>query len=242
MDSNRTLKNNSITRFLLKIDFLPNLDFDFSSLVNELSTAYTRLEQRTHTSYDIDLNQNDLKRNETLSYVFINELPNFTLTFDSHLKSIVFESSQYINSSVYKECLTKVIETLKALSKDLISKRIGMRFINEFPCNNIKQSSKIFEKERAKSLISLAANEYISRLISQEEYNMNDYKLRMQYGFPNKFYPAVLSKFDLLLDIDAFDDTQHAMDEWLNVLKILNHAAYDKFSNAVNTSYVERLK
>ena len=88
----------------------------------------------------------------------------------------------------------------------------------------------------------IASKEKVSRIINQEEYNLDSSKLRVVYGIPNKFYPAILNNFDLLLDIDSIDDTQESIGNWEQVLKNLNHAAYHKFVEFMLPKYLETLK
>lgn len=117
-----------------------------------------------------------------------------------------------------------------------------MRYINSFQCKTPKDIAKVFNRDKAKTITSICQENKISRVIVQEEYNLENSKLRSQYGIPNKFYPAVMTLYDLLLDIDSFDDTTHPFEEWDEVIRNLNHTAYDEFIKSMNPKYIESLK
>jgi len=75
-----------------------------------------------------------------------------------------------------------------------------------------------------------------------EEYNNEGMKMRFQYGIPNKFYPSVITVFDLVLDIDSFIESESSVNEWEGIISKLNHAAYGKFVKEINPNYIEDLK
>ena len=88
----------------------------------------------------------------------------------------------------------------------------------------------------------MAGKKSISRVISQEEYNFSNSKLRLQYGIPNKFYPGLLNNYDLVLDIDSYLDSRTIVSDWTLVLSDLNHKAYDIFQESISQNLLESLK
>lgn len=82
----------------------------------------------------------------------------------------------------------------------------------------------------------------LSRIIGVEEYNNDGYKLRFQYGIPNKFYPSVMTVYDLIMDIDSYIESTSTISEWEQIIVNLNHAAYRKFINEINENYLKELK
>lgn len=238
----RTLSNNKIKQFILKIDFFSNDVNDFASIVNDISKYFTRLEQRTHINYNVNLNQEELIKEQTPDYVLIDEKRALILTLSTFQNALIIESSQYINNSSYKDILKIVNDAIIKLKLEIQCKRIGMRYINSFQCKTPKDIAKVFNRDKAKTITSICQENKISRVIVQEAYNLENSKLRSQYGIPNKFYPAVMTLYDLLLDIDSFDDTTHPFEEWDEVIRNLNHTAYDEFIKSMNPKYIESLK
>ena len=242
----RTLYNNNVKKFILKIDFTSNDVNDFSLIVNEISKFFTRLEQRTHINYNINVNlqqnKEDVKKEQTPDYVLVDEERRLNLTFSTFQNALIIETSKYLNNVSYKDCLNIVYNAITKLGIQIQSKRIGMRYINSFQCKTMKDIAKVFSKNKSKVFTEICQREYLSRVIIQEQYNMGDYKLRSQYGIPNKFYPAIMTTYDLLLDIDSYDDSNHSFEEWDDVIKNLNHAAYDEFDQSITPKYKDSLK
>lgn len=242
----RTLYNNEIKKFILKIDFVSNDVSDFASLVNNISKNFTRLEQRTHINYNINLNlkqdKEEVRKEQTPDYVLINDTTSLNLTFSTFQNALIIETAKYVNNESYKECLRLVGNAIMELSINIQCKRIGMRYINSFQCKSPKEIGKVLSKEKAKTLSGICKEEQLSRVIVQEEYNTDSSKLRVQYGVPNKFYPAVMKTYDILLDIDSYDDSTHPFDEWDDIIKNLNHLAYRVFVESMNYQYIEKLK
>ncbi len=242
----RTLYNNEIKKFILKIDFVSNDVSDFASLVNNISKNFTRLEQRTHINYNINLNlkqdKEEVRKEQTPDYVLINDTTSLNLTFSTFQNALIIETAKYVNNESYKECLRLVGNAIMELSINIQCKRIGMRYINSFQCKSPKEIGKVLSKEKAKMLSGICKEEQLSRVIVQEEYNTDSSKLRVQYGVPNKFYPAVMKTYDILLDIDSYDDSTHPFDEWDDIIKNLNHLAYRFFVESMNYQYIEKLK
>jgi hypothetical protein len=242
---NRALTKNAISQFILRIDFLPNIEIDFVSIINSLSIYFDRTEKRMLTNFQVNISdgKSEVNKTEDFDYVLVNDTTKMSITFSTHLKAFWIETGNYIDNSTYTKVINQIIETIKILNPtEVYSKRIGMRFINEFKCSNKKTISKILNSNISKSINYMSSQEDISRVISQEEYNFSTSKLRLQYGIPNKFYPAILNNFDLLLDIDSFDDTQQEISIWTQILENLNHVAYTKFIFSLNPKYLLELK
>lgn len=242
----RTLPNNGIKKFILKIDFVSNDVNDFALIVNEVSKHFTRLEQRTHINYnvkvDVKADKEELKKEETPDYVLIDEERSLNLILSTFQNVLVIETSKYINNLVYKECLKIVKDAIEKLGLQIQCKRIGMRYINSFHCKALKEIKKIFSRDKANTIFIICQENNLSRVIIQKEFNMETSKLRSQYGLPNKFYPAKMTTYDLLLDIDSYDDSTHSFEEWDDVIRNLNHRAYDEFLKSIDPKYIENLK
>lgn len=238
----KTLYHNGIKKFILKIDFISNDVAAFAHIVNEISTNFTRLEQRIHTNFNIIMDEEKVRKEQTPDYVLINKDKGLNLTFSTFQNAMIIEMSQYINNKGYRECIETVKEAIIKLGLQIQSKRIGMRYINSFQCNALNNIKKIFNKEKAKIVMGICNESNLSRVIIQEEFNTENSKLRSQYGIPNRLYPAIMTTYDLLLDIDSYDDSMHCFEEWENVIRMLNHEAYGKFIEFMNPDFIETLK
>ena len=240
-----TLEKNYITQFILRIDINP---FQLQTekypnvIINHImSKAFNRREKQIINKINFRFNnEQEVSKTseEVFNYILINEQKNIKLTF-SFDGAIIFHTTQYEDNSVYKDTIQLLLEAIKVNSLDIIANRIGMRYINEFPCSNTKNISKFFNKTIATNIKNMLKEEKISRAIAQEEYNNSYLKLKVQYGVPNKFYPAVINNYDLLLDIDSFDNTQNKPEQWEEVISELNNQAYNKFLNVINPKLIQ---
>jgi uncharacterized protein (TIGR04255 family) len=158
-------------------------------------------------------------------------------------KTISFESNSYIDNSVYVDRLAAIIEKINNQGiLGLMSSRIGMRFINLFPCEKKENIKKILQKPNDKAIIDSLAKVNLNRSVFVEQYNNGNYFVRVQYGIFNKFYPAVIRNLDVTLDIDVYYGGLRPIAEWTEDIRTYNHAAFDKFKEYVEPSYIETMQ
>lgn len=240
----KTLSKNCIKNFILKVDIIKNENCKLNQIAEDLSESFDRVEKRQINNLTINFTSNnaDLCKNQSFNYVLISESDSIMVTFSESSNSFWIESSQYKSNSVYKKIVEKIVKVGSDLCGEFESKRIGLRYINEFKCDKLKELSNIYDKRLASIVKSMLVGKKQIRAICVEEYNVDEYKWRLQYGIPNKFYPEPISVFDLLLDIDVYDEQVCKINEWEEKIKILNHAAYECFEKEVNSNYLKRLK
>jgi uncharacterized protein (TIGR04255 family) len=244
MSDDKTLANNAIRSFILRIDLMGDPGADFSLLVKELSGSFARVEKRQvqHIQFNFTNTKSEVKPIEQSDYVLISESPRYQVTFSEPQNAFYLESNQYLNNSIYKDFLGKLMDVFARNTWKLNSRRIGLRYINNFDCDSEKQIQKIYGKRFSIIMKHMLLSENRNRIICVEECNNNGNKLRLQYGIPNKYYPANITNYDLLLDIDSYVEANYPSDEWCEVIRGLNHAAYAVFIDALNPKYLESLK
>jgi uncharacterized protein (TIGR04255 family) len=244
----RRLINNNITSFILRIDISNEFDCKIDEIAKGISDHFHRTERKPKKSITFmvkkeKLGSNDFEEIEDEDIVLINEETNLKLTLipEKIQSSIVFESKKYTDSSLYRNTLDSLIACFREKKSEIKSKRIGIRFINEFPCNNINNIKKIFDSKLANNLIGSVKKEKISRILTQEAFNYETYKITFHYGIHNKFYPSILKSYDLFIDTDVYDDSSNDLDSWSEIVDKLNHIAYDKFRESINNGYIEKM-
>ena len=104
---------------------------------------------------------------------------------------------------------------------------------------NIK---KILQKPNDKVIIDSLAKVNLNRSVFVEQYNNGNYFVRVQYGIFNKFYPAVIRNLDVTLDIDVYYGGLTPIADWTENIRTYNHAAFDKFKEYVEPSYIETMQ
>jgi uncharacterized protein (TIGR04255 family) len=239
----RTLINNNVTQFILRLDFHLPAILKFEEIIEKLSDTFDRTERRSSTNFIVNNIQGEfsITKSSAEDYVMLIESSQLSVTFSPSQAAIWLETNHYKNSSTYKDVILKITNIMKAINPTLKSRRIGLRYINEFKCPKITQIKNYINTVLTKNIQSMCSRKYISRVIAQEEYNFDKSKLRLQYGIPNKFHPATLKNFDIILDIDSFDDSQQSLDNFESIISDLNHKAYEVFYESVNKKYLEEI-
>ncbi|MCA6460950.1 MAG: TIGR04255 family protein [Chitinophagaceae bacterium] len=240
----RQLSKNSIDLFILRFDLILNSEIDFTILINDIAKHFDRTEKRQQTNYQVSFTTDkpEISKDESFDYVLTKDKENYSMTFSKSQNAFWFETTNYTNRQTYSNVVDALIKSAQKNEIKLTTRRIGMRFINNFSCSNPKQISKIFIQDISKILNQRLKQENVSRIIGQEEFNFDSCKVRVQYGIPNKFYPAVINNYDLLLDIDSYDDKIQELDNLTETIKGINHCAYNAFVSNINPSFLNTLK
>ena len=240
----RVLHKNSIKKFILRVDLMKPNDSVVALIANNLTQYFDRLEKRQITGFTVNFTkgESEMSQQQANDFVLISEKQALSMTFSEHQNSFWLMCDHYQSNKVYKELLYNTIKTINEISSDIVAKRIGLRFINEFQCEHIKRISQIYGKRLASITKKMITVNKLSRVIGMEEYIYDDYKLRLQYGIPNKFYPSIISIRELLLDIDSYIDRKVLLNSWEGVVSQLNHNAYKIFSEEINPKMFEEMK
>lgn len=242
MDGTLTLTKNAIKNFILRIDLIKTDRLDIPKIAEAMSKYFDRAEKRQVSNFAINFTKgsSEITQQESFDFVLLSETK--SMTFSEMQNAFWLDSNQYKDNSIYKDMINTTIGVIKNMCGDIESRRIGLRYINEFKCDNQKNINAIYGKRLASTLKLMLADSSQSRIIGMEEYNNDGYKLRFQYGIPNKFYPSVITTFDLLLDIDSYIENTNSVTEWNDAIRTLNHAAYALFVKEINPKYLEELR
>ena len=232
----QTLPKNKITQFILRIDLPKDCTLDFRQLALDLKDDYVRFVENTEHNVHLDLDRHSVTERDFINYV-LHADNGVQLILNTSQKTISFESNSYIDNSVYVDRLAAIIEKINNQGiLGLMSSRIGMRFINLFPCEKKENIKKILQKPNDKAIIDSLAKVNLNR------YNNGNYFVRVQYGIFNKFYPAVIRNLDVTLDIDVYYGGLTPIADWTENIRTYNHAAFDKFKEYVEPSYIETMQ
>ena len=231
-------------KFILKVDLIPSEALNIAEVALDLSKNFDRIETKQIKGFHVSFTKSDpeFSEKDAFDYVLISESGSYTMTFSETQYSFWLESNHYQNSSLYKDIIKKAIEVIRDKCSDIDAKRIGLRYINEFACESDKKIAQVYGKRLTSIMKYMIDENNKSRIIGMEEYNNDGCKLRLQYGLPNKFYPSVISVYDLLFDIDSYVDSKFSLDEWETVISQLNHNAYDKFVTEIHPKHLDGLR
>lgn len=243
MEEVRTLMNNKISQFLLRIDLDPSINLNYEKLVFDLKERAASYKVELHTNFPIDLNakQQQVNREEFYKHILGYE-PSVSLMIDTFAKAIVIRAHHYVSNETYKPRLSEIIACLQRQNNEICATRIGMRYVNDFPCSKSDEISKVFNAAESKSIKDALLKQDMSRIINIHEFETDEYRKRVQFGIPNKYYPAKISNMDLLLDIDVYVVGRQDITLWEEIVHMCNHVAYDTFLEYVKPSYIKLLK
>lgn len=245
MSTERTLSNNKISQFILRIDLTPESRINFTQLVDDLKSEYgsfsTEIKNNIEVNYNIQSQRVEVKNNNYLFYN-LGTPPSVVLKLDSLSKSITMLSNHYDNKNIYTDRFRRMKDLIIAHGQNVKAQRIGMRFVNSFDGLKRTEISKILEPNYAKIIRSSLENDNISRAMVVHEYQNGSNRARVQFGIPNKFYPSIISSLDLVLDIDVYESGIMPITEWEDNIDEYNHNAYDLFINYIKDTFIESLK
>lgn len=243
-EESKTLHNNSVRNFILRIDSPEFTSKIFLGLIEKLENKFDRTEIQSTKQIIVTPNQekSGLFESDHKEYKLVSSVYSSVLTLSEAHKAIHVQCHNYIDSTSYSDTIKLVIEQLPSLVVACSATRIGMRFINEFKSANKTQLGRIFNKRHKAVVKNMLQNNFCSRAVAIEEYNYDCMKSRVQYGVLNKFHPSVIVNFDASLDIDVYDDSKIDLEDWNEVIKKLNHKAYEIFQEAIDEKTLQGMK
>ena len=134
----------------------------------------------------------------------------------------------------FENLVSEIKAPLEAIYRnfaDLISNRIGLRYINVI---DIKKSSdplnwKGYINKDMLALLGLDFNKSaIARVFSIMEYNIDGLLLKAQFGIPNPDYPAAVKQKQFVIDLDAYSFGAYTHDQ-INELIHKSHGLIQDF-------------
>lgn len=239
----RTLTKNKVSMFIIRIDLDMASVLDYNEISDALGQLFPEKQTQISPHFNINIDNVTIEKVEVKKFLYTIE-PNVKLEISPVDKAIIFSSTYYTTNDLYKERLKQIVEVFSARTEGgLKARRIGMRFINSFPSNKDGNLPTVLNAPETKILKdSLAKKSDLSRLIIVDEYLKDDYRIRVQYGVPNKFYPNKISSQDIILDIDVYSEGLQPIEGWCEIVSTYNHAAFDTFMGYVRSEIIDSLR
>ena len=239
----KTLVKNKVNQFILRIDLPKDSRLDLRQLALDLRDDYIRIVENTEHNFNLNVDNYEVTQRDFINYTLYAE-NGVQLTINNSVeKFIVFEAKTYLDNGVYIDRLDAIIKKISNQEiEEVFSSRIGMRYVNIFPCERVDRIKKILQAPNDKEIVNLLRKDQLNRAVVVEEFNCGDYQVRVQYGIFNKFYPSVVKNYDITLDIDVYYGAKISIAEWKEVIRTYNHAAYAKFIEYVSPNYIEEMR
>lgn len=135
-----------------------------------------------------------------------------------------------------KDVFTRLTEVLTVEVKDIVIKRLGLRFINNVALND-KDSPIIWDKYLSKNLLSFLnipkKTDELIRGFHILTIRRDDFALEFRYGLFNPDFPAPIKKREFILDYDAFYNGLLEPKDIPRYLDSFYSAIYDLFEKCI---------
>ena len=212
-------KNNYIKKVISKIDFASPTDFftpdSLAEAVAEIKKRFPISEQGTASQQSIEIGPAGSKTEKIdfPEWIFHGSDRSKYLKVNKLFIEILL--TKYISESSYREDLVTPIQHLLKINPKMTIQRTGVRFINifDFKMDKPSDSTKYFHDSLTGIYKNMPNIESCSRSFLVNEFVFEDIKLRSQSGFFNPDYPAVIKRNQFVLDIDAYIDFPHLIND-----------------------------
>jgi uncharacterized protein (TIGR04255 family) len=208
-------KKNFLKQVIAKIDFAqPLSDLTPESLlaaVDAIKKRFPISEQATGVHQGIQITHEQVQTSKS-------EFPEWNFHGLERDKSIKINQfflqvllTKYKTEEDFKADLIVPISQVISSHPSTLIARTGVRFINifDFPIIDFNQVGEYFAESISGHLSAFLNPEFCTRSFLINEFLIDNIKLRMQSGFFNPDYPAVIKRHHFVIDIDACIDSPH---------------------------------
>lgn len=145
---------------------------------------------------------------------------------------------RYTRYTSYEKLKDELIEAVDAIDKEqpgTIAQRIGLRYINKFDIEGIQLRAwgALVSPHLLRTLDFFDENTRLTRLFNVAELRTDDLDVRLQFGFPNEDFPAVIKRPTFVLDIDAYASVAHAITESPQLIELAHSQIQDLFEKSI---------
>lgn len=235
-------KNNFLKQVIAKIDFAqPLIDLTHDSLtqlVAEIRKRFPISEQGIAVQQTIEID-NQKKEGKTS----VVEFPEWVFHGSERDKFVKINQNfihvalkKYKSEKDFQDDLILPISQILSSRPETAVTRTGVRFINVFDFEKIDgfQKAKEYFTESISSHIAFNPKPQNSvRSVLTNEFLIDEIKLRVQSGFFNPDYPAIIKRYHFVLDIDAYIDYPHQINNIATFFKKFHKIIQDTFESSI---------
>ncbi|HBZ65753.1 MAG TPA: hypothetical protein DEO70_02875 [Bacteroidales bacterium] len=217
-------KNTPIKRVIIKIDFLgrvaelnDNLPLPIADVIKQ---SFPIAEAKDVVARELQISNEKVTENNknVREWHFHTEERNATLIIEEDFFAI--QINHYISFEKIMLVLKEIKDIFFTQYPKLLSRRLGIRFINEINLNEKNPFDwKKYINPKLTSIFEATQNpSNIIRAFHNLEVKYDDILLKFQYGMHNQDYPATIKKKTFILDLDASFSgilKQHEIDIYL---------------------------
>jgi len=232
---------NFIKKVIAKIDFAsPTAFFSPESIeaaVVEIKKRFPISEQSTAAQQNIKLTSEGVESTKT-------EFPEWVFRGADREKALKVNKlfievllTKYYSQDDFKNDLIIPISHLLATNPKTTINRTGIRFINvfDFPIDSFAATQEYFARSITAHYTDMSDIDKCSRSFMINEFVENDKKIRIQSGFVNPDYPAIIKRNHFILDLEAYYDFPHLINDVETYFKALHDLIEFKFESLITT-------
>jgi len=206
----RDYKKNYLTAVILKIDFPTIQDFNttkLKELQKEIRSDFPILQERKAPVFNLNLDQSqkfEAKTGEILTWILSDRDSTRNVSIEEN--NLTLEFGEYSSFQDFFSKIKLVLDTLFKIFPDIISTRVGLRYVNQIKINEEDpfDLSKYINENLIKSLDFFGTNPPLSRYICSTEIKELDFNMIFKFGISNSLYPSKIIKKEFVLDYDCF--------------------------------------
>lgn len=208
-------KKNYLKQVIAKVDFAqPLADLTTESLIAAVEAIKKRFpiaEQATAFQQGIEITGEQVKssKSEFPEWNFHGLDRDKSVKINQHFLQILL--TKYKSEVDFKDDLIAPISQVIGSRPTALISRTGVRFINifDFAIDSFQKTREYFPESISGHISSLLNPEECIRSFLVNEFLIDNIKVRMQSGFFNPDYPAVIKRHHFVIDIDAYIDSPH---------------------------------
>ncbi len=232
-------KKNFINKVIAKIDFLEPVTVftpdTIDEAIAEIKKRFPIAEQSKAIQREIKVSKDDVEHTESsfMEWVFHGKERDKVLKVNKLFIEILL--TKYKTEEDFKNDLILPISHLLKISPKIGIKRTGIRFINifDFEINSFQDASLYFSKSITGHFSKIQNTEKCTRAMTINEFIYDDIKLRIQAGFFNPDYPAVIRRNYFVIDLDAYIAMPHLINDTEEYFKKLHDIIEENFENSI---------
>lgn len=200
-------RNNYVAEVVCRLDFATPIEKLRNSMPKEIYDTvrkhYPIAEPKDVIGTELQINPiNGASVNQVMTkqWIFLSRDRVNTCTISP--ENIIFSIKKYNVFEELKKSILDILQTIMGTFPDIQGKRLGLRYINDLPMKGHTN----WINEKFFSALDAHRDDKTTRLVTNFEYAIveKDLIVRLQYGYTNPDYPAIMKRENFVIDIDAF--------------------------------------
>lgn len=233
--SGKCYKKNFIKQVIAKIDFATPVEIfspsTIADAVIEIKKRFPISEQATAMQQDFQISNKGISttKDEFPEWVFHGAERNKVLKVNKLFIEVLL--TKYTSEDDFEADLVAPISQLLKINPNTIINRTGLRFVNvfDFPIANFAEVQNYFVSHISEQLKSMPFVDKCARSFLINEFIFDDIKLRQQTGLFNPDYPAIIKRNHFVIDLDAYINLPHQINDTTVHFKNLHKIIENQF-------------